>query len=73
MGSVVKFVPEEVGENYRFDPDKILESAKGQDLKTVCVIAEGAEGEIWVSGSANAGEALILMERAKRLLCFGED
>ena len=29
------------------------------------------DGEIWISGSANAGETLILMERAKRQIVFG--
>lgn len=69
---VVEFHPVLVGEGYRFDPDDILEKAKGNEFTTVAVIAEMPDGSLWVSGSANAGEALILMEKAKRQICFGE-
>ncbi|HEV7253874.1 MAG TPA: phosphoribosylformylglycinamidine synthase [Mesorhizobium sp.] len=70
---VVELVPEVVGEGFRFDPDKILEEAKGQGFTTVAVLAECEDGSFWVSGSANAGETLILMEKAKRQIVFGED
>jgi hypothetical protein len=36
-------------------------------------LANCHDGEIWVSGNANAGEILVLMEQAKRKLVFGED
>lgn len=35
MSNVVKFEPVEVGEGYRFDPDEILEAAKGQGFQTL--------------------------------------
>lgn len=73
MSEVVKFHPVEVGAGYRFDPDEILERAKGQGFKTVAILGELADGSTWVSGSANAGETLILMEKAKRSIIFGED
>jgi hypothetical protein len=71
--NVVKFHPVEVGEGYRFDPNTILEEAKGHDFSSVVVIGELPDGKTWVSSAANAGEALVLMERAKRLIVFGED
>lgn len=71
--NVVKFEPVEVGENYRFDPDEMLEAAKGQGFTTFAIIGECEDGSFWVSGSANAGETLILMEKAKHQIVFGDD
>lgn len=73
MSEVVKFQPVEVGEGFRFEPDAILEAAKGQGFTTVVVLGQLEDGSFWVSGSANAGETLILMERAKRQICFGDE
>ncbi len=73
MSEVVKLQPVEVGEGFRFDPDAILEAAKGKSFTTVVVLGQLEDGSFWVSGSANAGETLILMERAKRQICFGEE
>lgn len=69
--SVVKLELVEVGENFRFDPDVILEKAKGQGFTIVAVVGQSADGEVWISGSANAGETLILMELAKHKLVHG--
>jgi hypothetical protein len=62
--NVVKFEPVEVGEGYRFDPDELLEANKRLDWATLVLIGE-IDGEIVVAGSANAGESLILLEKAK--------
>lgn len=62
----------EVGTGYRFDPDQILEQAKGQGLTNVLIIAEKSDGTTWVSSASSGGVALVLMERAKRLIVFGE-
>jgi len=71
--TVVRFEPREVGSGYRFDPDKILEEAKGRGHINILVIGELDDGTLWVSSAANAGEAMVLMEKAKRQICFGED
>lgn len=73
MSNVVKLEPVEVGEGYRFDPDEILEAAKGQGFATLAILGQFEDGTFWVSGSANAGETLILMERAKHQIVFGEE
>ncbi|WP_273794915.1 hypothetical protein [Brucella intermedia] len=73
MSEVVKLQPVEVGEGFRFDADAILEAAKGKGFTTVAVLGQLEDGSFWVSGSANAGETLILMERAKRQICFGDE
>lgn len=73
MGNVSKFEPVEVGESYRFDPDELLDAAKGQGFTNLVILAELPDGTFWVSGMANAGETMILMERAKRQIVFGED
>ena len=67
---VLKFDPVVVGEAFA-STDAILEEAKGQGFTILAVLAETEDGEIWISGSANAGETLILMERAKRQIVFG--
>lgn len=71
--NVVRMHPVEVGSEYRFDPDEILEAAKGQPFTRIAVVGQFDDGELWVSGNANAGETLILMEHAKRLIVFGEE
>ncbi len=71
--TVAKLELVEVGEAFRFDPDAILEAAKGQGFETLAIVGQMDDGSVWVSGSANAGETLILMERAKRQIVFGED
>lgn len=63
---------EEVGSGYRFDPDQILEGAKGADFANVLVIGEYQDGSLYIAGASNAGETLILMERAKHQLIHGE-
>lgn len=71
MDNVIKLVPDQVGEGYRFESDEILESAKGNGFTSVVVIGELEDGELWVSSAANAGEDLILIERAKHHIVFG--
>lgn len=73
MGDVRKFEPVEVGDGFRFDPDEILEAAKGQGFTNLVVLGELPDGEVWVSGMANSGESLIMIERAKRQIVFGEE
>jgi hypothetical protein len=56
----------QVGENFRHDPDAILSAAMGKGFRTLVILGQvEGEDEIWVSGNANAGEGLVLMERAK--------
>lgn len=73
MADVVKLEVVTVGEGFRFDADEILEAAKGQGFTTCVILGQLEDGTIWVTSSANAGEAMILMERAKRQICFPED
>jgi hypothetical protein len=53
--NITKLTPVEVGERFRFDPDEILEEAKGQPFTTICVLGQLADGTIYIAGSANAG------------------
>ena len=70
---VLKFDPVVVGDGFRFDPDVILEGAKGAEFTTLAVIGVYPDGSIYVAGNANAGETLVLFERAKHMLIFGND
>jgi hypothetical protein len=61
-----------VGDGFRFEPDDLLEKAKGQGFTNLVIIGETPDGdEIWMSGMANAGEAMILIERAKLQIIKG--
>ena len=71
--TVVDFRPATIGEGFRFDSDEILEIAKGQSFITFSIIGQLEDGSIWTDGNANVGETLVLMERAKHHLVFGED
>jgi hypothetical protein len=73
MADVLKFEPTVVGEAFRFDPDQILEAAKGQAFTRLAILGELEDGTMWTSGNANAGETLVLMEKAKRQIVFGEE
>lgn len=67
--NVVKLELVEVGENFRFDADEILEAAKGKNFRSLMIIAEPEdEDDLYVASSCNAGEAMILMELAKRVI-----
>jgi hypothetical protein len=74
MDNVVDIKPHltEVGEGFRFDPDDFLEGAKGSGFTSLAIIAERPDGSLYVAGSANAGETIILIERAKRQIIFGD-
>lgn len=71
-GTVTKLELVEVGEGFRFDPDDLLEAAKGQGFTRLAILGENPDGTLWVSGSANAGETVILIELAKHQIIHGE-
>jgi len=68
MTNVVKLKLVEVGEGFRFDADQILEAAKGQKFARLVILGELDDGETYVAGTANAGETLVLIEMAKRVI-----
>jgi hypothetical protein len=69
--NILKFTPQIVGEGFRIDPDQILEEAKGKNFSRLMIIADDDLGKLYVAGSANAGECMILMELAKRRIVDG--
>lgn len=69
--NVTKLELVEVGEDFRFEPDAVLDAAKGNNFDRMVVIGQYDDGEIYIAGTANAGESLILLERAK-LQIIGE-
>ncbi|RVK26281.1 hypothetical protein [Sinorhizobium meliloti] len=73
MGEVRKLELVEVGEGFRFEADEVLEAAKGNGFTVLAIVGELPDGSSWISGTANAGETMILLERAKHHLIFGED
>lgn len=73
MGDVVKLNLVEVGENFRFDAGQILDGARERKFNRFALIGELEDGTMYVAGTANAGESLVLLERAKRHIVFGDD
>lgn len=70
---VYRLRPVSIGDGYRFDPDEILDAAKGQEFIELVIIGTMPTGERWVSGNCNSGQALILIERAKLKLIGGAE
>ena len=71
--NIIPFEPVEIGSTFRFDPDQVLEDAKGCDATTLAIIGRAEDGRVWYTGNANCGELLILIERAKHQIVFGEE
>lgn len=64
--TVLRLVPNEVGDGYRFEADQILEGAKGCKFTNLVIIGEiEGEEDLYIGGMASAGESMILIERAK--------
>ena len=68
---VVKLELVEMGEGFRFEANQILDGARDQPFTIISVIGQLEDGTIWVTGSANAGETMILLERAKKQIIDG--
>ncbi len=68
MTNVVELKLVEIGEGVRLDADKILEAAKGKKFSRLAILGELEDGEMYVAGTANAGETMVLMEMAKRII-----
>jgi hypothetical protein len=66
--NVVELKVVEIGEGFRFEAEKILEAAKAKKFDRMMIIGELENGEMYVAGTANAGETLVLMELAKRVI-----
>jgi len=49
-------------------PTRTLENAKGQPFSCLAIIGMLEDGTHWITGNANAGEILVMMERAKHHL-----
>lgn len=71
--NIYTFRPTLVGDDYRIDPEQVIEGAKGCGYTDVLVIGRLDTGEIVASSSAGRGEALLLMEKAKRIIVFGDE
>lgn len=71
MTNVVELKLVEVGEGFRFEAEQVLEAAKLNEFRRLAVIGELENGELYVAGTANAGEMLVLMEMAKHSIVFG--
>lgn len=69
---VVKLELIEIGEKFRHDPDELLEEAKGQAFTRLAILAERPDGTLWITGTANAGETVIMIELAKHQIIHGD-
>ena len=71
--NVVRLHPVEIGAGFRFDTDEMLQNTIGTPFERLVIIGELENGEFYIAGSANAGETMILLERAKHSIVFGDD
>lgn len=71
--NVVNLKLVEVGSDFRFDAEQILEAAKAYQFDRLAIIGDLEDGSTYVAGTANAGETLVLIERAKHILVFGKE
>lgn len=73
MSNVVKLELVEIGADFRFAASDLLEAAKASTFERMAIIGRLENGEMYVAGTANAGETLVLLEQVKHLLVFGDD
>lgn len=71
--NVIKLVPDSVGEAYEVQVVDVLDGAAQEGLIMVGVIGYDADGGLFVAGSHSDGELVMLLERAKHYILFGED
>ena len=69
--NVVRLHPVEVGAGFRLNTDEMLQNTIGTPFERLVIIGELENGELYVAGSANAGETLIMLELAKHRIVFG--
>lgn len=73
MSNVVKLELVEVGSDFRFAASQLLEAAKSESFERMAIVGRLENGDLYVAGTANAGETLILLEQAKHMMVFGAD
>jgi hypothetical protein len=61
-----------LAEGGRRNPDEILENAKGQGFTSLLILADTPDGIIQIASNLDVGAALLLMERAKDQIVWGE-
>lgn len=71
--NVVKLEVVEVGENHRFEAAQLFDAAKTYDFERMAIIGRLENGEIYVAGTANAGETMVLLKQAEHYIVFGRD
>lgn len=70
--NVVKFHPVEVGAGFKIDTDEMLEATKGTKFGRLVILGDLEDGDLYVAGSANAGETLILLHQAINRIVTGQ-
>jgi hypothetical protein len=69
--NVVKLHLVDFGDGARFDPDQMLEDAKGQGFVQILITGELPNGDLVLFASHGIGDAVFLLERAKYKLLQG--
>lgn len=66
--NVVQLQLVEIGDGVRLDADKILDAAKGHAFDRLLIVGQQSDGQMYVAGTTGAGESMILIELAKRVI-----
>lgn len=70
--NVIHLVPDSIGDAYVVQVSDVLDGAVAEGLTMVGVIGYDAGGGVFVAGSHSDGELIMLLERAKHYILFGE-
>lgn len=70
---ILKFEPTIVGGGATISPDEVMDAAKEIGLTTLVLTGETADGNIYIAGTISAGDAVMLLEKAKHGIIFGDD
>jgi hypothetical protein len=61
-----------VGDGRKLSPASVLDAARAADLSTVVVIGYEQDGSLYAASTDGTGDCLLLIERAKQLIVFGD-
>jgi hypothetical protein len=71
--NIVRLQVHEAGDHYRIEAEKVLKGALEHGFERMVILGRTEDGVLYVAGTANAGESLVLIEQAKHFIVFGKD
>ena len=69
--NIVTLVPDSVGDDFKFDPEQVLDACRGKYTDLV-VIGEDENGELFIHATSNLSRANLMMDIVKARLVSGD-